>query len=308
MHTSESLVLQDPSLISERQPTRDRVGRIVSAAIAARAHVHVRRSAAHPLIATLGILLTGGRTTLRRFCGLLLKSYVALYAAIVATGAYAVDLESGVRNVRRYQQWTSMEFRNPKYGFFLGARASTDDMRKDATLNITATPEKERGRCSEVIEVLFKLQEPAEKDNNTDGLIEVQLDNREPKLLPSRMVVSKGDQFVFVRILRDLPASEFRGHRSILTNARGLGVAEFSLRGFSDAWKTARDTCMGFIAWNHERVHSQKAFARTARLTPSMFSGGGHRRSGEGGACIPVGRHGCQRSGHRAALQDAHAL
>jgi hypothetical protein len=175
-----------------------------------------------------------------------MRSLIGLCAAIHAASIFGMDLESGIRNLRRYQQWFAMDFRSPYSGLFLSARASTEDRRKDATLNITASPDNERGRCSEKIEVLFKLQKPAETDSDRDGLVEIQLGNTEPRLLSSKVSTLRGNEFLFVHVLGDLRPSELRGHRSLLVNARGVGFAEFSLQGFPDAWKTASATCAGF--------------------------------------------------------------
>lgn len=160
--------------------------------------------------------------------------------------AYAVDLEGGVRDIQRHQQWRSMEFRNPQFGFFLAARASTEDKDKSANLNITIP--LDNNQCKETIELVFKLTTPAKEDIDQDGLVEFQLDERPPKLLSSKVVMANGDYFVFMRINESFRPLNLSGHRSMLANARGWGVAEFSLLGFDEAWGKARNSCNAFVA------------------------------------------------------------
>jgi len=166
-------------------------------------------------------------------------------AIFFALPTYGVDLETGVRNIQRHQQWQSMEFRNPQFGFFLAARASTEDKGKAATLNINFIPDN--NQCKETIELLFKLDAPAAENVDREGLVEFQLDNRPPKLLTSKIVMVKGDSFVFMRVSDNFHPSDFSGHRSMLANARGWGVAEFSFSGFDEAWRRARNSCNAFL-------------------------------------------------------------
>ena len=60
--------------------------------------------------------------------------------------------------------------RHPFTGLFLASRAATEDKNKDATLNITLI--REDNRCRETIEVLYKLESPAEQEVYHDGLME----------------------------------------------------------------------------------------------------------------------------------------
>lgn len=171
--------------------------------------------------------------------------FLILVLIFPITSSHSVDLTAGIRNIRRHQKWMSMELRHPMTGLFLAARASTEDKNQDATLNLTLVPEG--SQCRETIEVLLKIEAPAQEGGHRDGLMEFVLDNREPQLLPTKIELAKGDRFVFMQVAGKFRASSFARHRTMLANARGWGLAEFSLLGFSDAWKEAQAKCSAFL-------------------------------------------------------------
>jgi hypothetical protein len=173
-------------------------------------------------------------------------SLLISFFIFVPTLSYAIDIENGIRNIRRHQKWMSLELRHSLTGLFLASRAATEDKNKDATLNITLI--REENRCRETIEVLFKLESPAEKEVWHDGLMEFALDNQRTQLLPTKVAMTKGDYFVFMQVAGGFQASTFKGHKTILVNARGWGLAEFSLLGFPDAWKTTQEKCSAFVS------------------------------------------------------------
>src|SRR5438874_624217 len=97
-------------------------------------------------------------------------SLLTLLFIFIPTLSDSVDIENGIRNIRRHQKWTSLELHHPLTGLLLASRAAAEDKNKDATLNVTLI--REDNRCRETIEVLFKLKSPAEQEMYRDGLME----------------------------------------------------------------------------------------------------------------------------------------
>ena len=119
-----------------------------------------------------------------QFLGFSALCLLVLALIFPLASSHGVDLTSSIRNIRRHQQWMSTELRHPMTGMFLVARASTEDRNKDATLNVTLIPDG--SQCSETIEVLFKLESPAQEDVHREGLVEFVLDNQEPQIYHSQ--------------------------------------------------------------------------------------------------------------------------
>ena len=175
-----------------------------------------------------------------------MKSLFFLLLALYSCGAAAVDMESGVKNLRRHSTWKSMEFRDPNFGQFLAARASSNDPRKDINFNITYSPQT--GGCREVIEVVVKLNEPASTSLDRELFIELQVDDRVPRTVSVRAVAAEDDEFLYMQIKDPVTITELLGKRSLMVNTRRLGVAEYQYKGMADAVHAAKESCNANVA------------------------------------------------------------
>lgn len=174
------------------------------------------------------------------------KLLATLALVILPLTVLAVDLETGMRNVRRVGDWVSLEFRDPLVGRFLASRASTEYKRREATLNVTFVPAP--GSCQENVEILLKLNLASDEDSNRDVPLEVQFDELPPRVLSAKLTTVQGDRFIFFQVSKGLATSELLKHRSLVVVPRGWGLLEFSLRGFERASRNARALCSAFIS------------------------------------------------------------
>ena len=175
-----------------------------------------------------------------------MKPLFCLLLALYSCAAAAVDMESGVKNLRRHSTWMSMEFRDPNFGRFLAARASSNDPRKDINFNITYSLQTEG--CREVIEVVVKLNEPASTSLDREMFIELQVDDRVPKTVSVRAVAAEHDEFLYMQIKDTVTITELLGKRSLMVNTRRLGVAEYQFKGMADAIRAAKESCNANVA------------------------------------------------------------
>lgn len=163
---------------------------------------------------------------------------------IISKSSFGVDIEQGLRNLTRHQAWMSIEVRVPSTGMFIASRAVTEDKRKNATLAFTMSPNN--GHCQEIMEVIFDVGSALSENQNREGLIEIQVDSSSPLQLSGKIAASAGDHFLFFQVERPNLVKELFKGKELLINVRGIGLADFSLAGFSKAWKNANNTCKGF--------------------------------------------------------------
>ncbi|MBS4051958.1 MAG: hypothetical protein KGZ69_12230 [Methylomonas sp.] len=169
---------------------------------------------------------------------------ILIILLVVSESSFGVDIEQGIRNLTRYQAWMSIEVRVPSTGMFIASRAVTEDKRKNATLAFTMSPNN--GHCQESMEVIFDVGSVLSENQNKEGLIEIQVDSSSPLHLSGKIAASAGDHYLFFEVeSQNLVKELFKG-KELLINVRGIGLANFSLAGFSKAWKNANNTCKGF--------------------------------------------------------------
>lgn len=158
--------------------------------------------------------------------------------------AKADNLDDGIRNYQRHNQWESLEFRRPGFGFFVASRANTNDKNRDANLSLTFQVNGDH--CSEDIDLIFKLSTPSMENINKEGLMEFQFDNEPSLVIKSETIARQGDNFVFIRAKDKLNSSIFTKYNSVVVNGRGWGTAKFSLLGFKVAKQRALEFCTAF--------------------------------------------------------------
>lgn len=171
-------------------------------------------------------------------------NFLIIASAFFCLPAIATNLEDGIRNFQRHNQWESLEFRQPGYGYFVASRANTNDKNKDANLSLTF--EVNGAHCSEHIDLILKLSTPSNESIDKEGLIEFQFDDEPPQVIISKVVAHQGDDFVFIRAADNFGSSGFAKYKSVVVTGRGWGRAEFSLSGFKEAKQRALKFCTAF--------------------------------------------------------------
>ena len=106
-------------------------------------------------------------------------------------------MQDWARNVRRYENWTSVEFRDTYTGMFIASRAGTEDSARHATLTLTASP---LDRCVASAVVVIELPSPNPADEEL-AQIGIGIDDLKLSRIDARIVMPKDDQFEFIEIL-----------------------------------------------------------------------------------------------------------
>lgn len=167
----------------------------------------------------------------------------AALLALAARPAGAVDFGDWAQRMKQHEHWTSVEFRDPYSGKFLASRAGTEDRRVKATLTLTAHP---ADGCIPEVVIVFERGADGGGDTEKSDLLELQFDRLRPTKMPIRIVREQGDPFEFVQFAAPLDPKSLAGHRVLRLRAPPELRAEFSLRGFTAAWRTARSVCEDF--------------------------------------------------------------
>ncbi|MGZ8219036.1 hypothetical protein [Methylomagnum sp.] len=167
------------------------------------------------------------------------------FLALNMGSAEAVDLGPWARHVLRHGEWTSLDFRHPATGLFLAARAGTEDPRTATTLTLTAAPTQ--GCAAEAV-IVHKAGAPASRGRDEATTASLQLDGLPPRQLRARLVMPRGDVFVFAQLLDEPPLDALKNHGTLTVSLSEVGRASFSLDGFESAWTTAWEACQAFLA------------------------------------------------------------
>lgn len=163
---------------------------------------------------------------------------------IGAEPAFGIDLRDWAQNVRRHRDWTSVEFRNPITGMYIASRAATEDLARQATLTLTASP-LEGCRADAVVVIQRGSLNPSDVEELTQ--VSIDLDDLYFSQLDARIVLPRGDQFAFIEILGPYDTARLAHHRRMTVSLGSLRIARFSLKGFSRAWREVRRICWGFV-------------------------------------------------------------
>lgn len=168
--------------------------------------------------------------------------------AILAAGASnsnGIDLGPWARNPQQHGDWTSLDFRDPISGLFVAARAGTEDKRTDTTLTLTAAPAQS---CKAETVIVKKTDTPVSKDTNKLIRLTFQVDGLPSQRLRARLVAERGDFFIFVQFLDEIPFDTLKNHRTMVVNLPNARPAVFSLAGFESAWSVTQEVCQSFLA------------------------------------------------------------
>ena len=169
---------------------------------------------------------------------------LTLLLALAAAPAVAIDLGLFAQRLTEHERWTSLEFRDPVSGIFIASRAGTEDPRARATLTLTASPAE---ICLPDIVIVYERAEDSPIDIERADILEWQLDRRRAGTMPIRIVRQQGDRFEFVQFDAALDLNKLAGRRVLRFRNPPELRAEFSLRGFSEAWRAARSVCEDFL-------------------------------------------------------------
>lgn len=174
-----------------------------------------------------------------------LRRPLALAALLALAGdGTGVDLGPWAREERRYQDWISVDFREPYSGLFLAARAGTEDAKSRATLTLTAAPAY---RCEPETVVVIQQDKPEPKDATHTATLVAQIDAQAPRRLSARVVKERGDAFLFIEVLDQLSPDDLKNRQGLTLTLPGAPGVRFSLRGFEPAWSQALRSCRSFI-------------------------------------------------------------
>lgn len=186
---------------------------------------------------------------------------IIIFSLIISESAFGENFEQGLRNLTRHQAWMYVEIKVPLTGLFIASRAATEDKKKNATLAFSFSPQQNR-HCQESMEIIFDVGSEQLENRNSEGLVELQVDSRPPLHLPGKIAASAGDHFVFFQIEQPNFVNELSKGKDLLINVRGIGLANFSLAGFTKTWKSAYNTCGRF------GVHSETKHKNQDVVTP----------------------------------------
>lgn len=169
-----------------------------------------------------------------------------LFAITLSFGtshSYGVNLEEAARNVQIFKQWRTIEFRNPKFGFFIASRASIESENGSAYLNVSASLKNRQ--CENSGEVVTKLGTPS-GGIEKKSLISIQFDENPSVTFTSTLVAAKGDTFLFIPLEDVAVFEDFARHEQLIVRAEGYKQEKFSLSGFNEAWEQAKGACQNF--------------------------------------------------------------
>jgi hypothetical protein len=154
----------------------------------------------------------------------------------------ALDLTQAIRNVKRYQAWTALDFENPSTGKYLASRAATEDVENGVTLSINSVINVNTKQCEESMEAIFKMKDIFYKRIEKESVIEIDIDGNSLSL-PGKTFAVTGEQFLFFSFNKPFPTNYFLRGKTVLMNVKGIGLANFSLYGFGKAYLDAQNRC-----------------------------------------------------------------
>lgn len=155
-----------------------------------------------------------------------------------------VDMSQWARHQRVHLDWTSVDFRNPDTGLFLAARAGTEDKHADVTLTLTSTPVQ---GCLPDTVLIRKTVSPVVSSLDEITQVAARFDSMPAQQVSSRYVTKKGDWFVFVQLIDELPMAALKTYEVLTVTLPDGHPARFSLVGFEHAWAEAESMCRAFL-------------------------------------------------------------
>lgn len=174
-----------------------------------------------------------------------------------------MNLEQGLRNLRHHQSWLSAKFVVPMTGMVIASRAATEDKKTQTTFAFTFFPDD---GCVETLQVVKDIGVQLQEDNSREGLLELSIADLAPLFLEGRISGEQGDHFVFFETKSSNIIPRLSNVNSIFINLRGVGLAEFPLSGFGDAWQEAKNTCLSF---RHQQSKKHK-FTEDSQKSPRL--------------------------------------
>jgi hypothetical protein len=163
---------------------------------------------------------------------------------IVAEPAFGVDLQDWGRNMRQHQDWTSVEFRNPFTGMFVASRAGTEDLKRHATLTLTASPLE---GCVASTVVVIELASPNQADVEEINPVSIDIDDLRSPETGVKIVMPRGDRFEFIEIPGPYDTGRLKDRQLMAISLWHVQIARFSLKGFDSAWGEAQRVCQKFL-------------------------------------------------------------
>jgi hypothetical protein len=174
----------------------------------------------------------------------ILRWLLTLAFWLAAEPARSVGLTPLARDLRHYGAWSAVEFRDPRTGLFLAARADTEDRRTHTTLTCTAGL---ADRCEPEAVVVIRRNLPALRSSEEAAYASARLDEQAPQAFRVVLVKAESDFFVFVQMLGSFRPELLEAHGRLSLALPSGRSSSFSLVGFGDAWRDARGRCRSFL-------------------------------------------------------------
>jgi len=157
----------------------------------------------------------------------------------------AWDFSGGATNLQHYGSWTSVDIKNPRFGYFVASRASTTDASSGITFNINFIRDQ-ANRCRYSVDINRLLSKKLTENLDASGLVELNIEGGERMALPATLQAQAGDDYAFFALIVPPETSSFLGKAAITVTLPSLPPVRFLLTGVSLAIAAAQDSCVNF--------------------------------------------------------------
>lgn len=181
------------------------------------------------------------------FEGLIMKKiiYGFVFAGLIySQNLFAVDVEDGVKDFKKTDDWVSFAIADNYFNKTLATRAATEDTRTNATLAFNY-PTNNNCKITPV-ELILKLREPLAKSESFSIFGNLQFDSLPPERIEATVHNEQNSEFTFITIDYAAIDKKVRNAKNLMFNFKGYGVINFSLKGAKAAIDEAKGTCQNF--------------------------------------------------------------